>query len=58
VIHFRYDPYAKRLFQTEYDRFIELDNWFWLLVKSFCLSQMLPKIDIFLKIDQERIVQN
>ncbi|MBG0781632.1 MAG: hypothetical protein H0S84_05140 [Bacteroidales bacterium] len=26
VIHFRYDPYAKRLFQTEYDRFIELDN--------------------------------
>ncbi len=26
VIHFRYDPYVKRLFQTEYDRFIELDN--------------------------------
>jgi hypothetical protein len=26
IIHFRYDPYVKRLFQTEFDRFIQLDN--------------------------------
>jgi len=25
-IYFRYDPFVKRLFQTEFDRFIELDN--------------------------------
>jgi len=26
IIHFRYDPYVKRLFQTDFDRFIELKD--------------------------------
>lgn len=25
-VHYRYDPFSKRLFQTEFDRFIELDE--------------------------------